>query len=338
MMTLFNTSKPNTGAGAKAIKKLMSGENSGAPVLAYKPPEGAKINVTDPEKVTRMIKKAAIWFGADEVGICRLDRRWVYSHTVEGQQGMSYSSKLANVESKPQEIPERFQYAVVMGYEMDYGLIRYFPTYDSNAATSMGYSKMAITNNYLSAFIRNLGFKAIDCSTNDVALSIPMAMQAGLGDLARNGLLITPKSGPRVRLSKVITDLPLVADAPIDFGVMEFCAACQICADRCPSQSIIHGERTVKPHNISNVGGVLKWPVDAEKCRMYWARGNKPCVACIAVCPYNKRDTLFHRLVRWFTDHIRWADPFYVKMDNLFGYGKARQPDNFWEEWQPRRH
>jgi len=202
----------------------------------------------------------------------------------------------------------------------------------------MGYSRMAVTNNYVSGFIRNLGFKTIDCTTNDVALSIPMAMQAGLGDLARNGLLITPQFGPRVRLSKVITDLSLVADAPVDFGVTEFCTKCGICADNCPSQSIIHGERTIEPHNISNLGGVLKWPINAEECRMYWGRANKPCTTCIACCPYNKPDTWLHRSIRWFTDHVRWADPLYIKMDILCGYGKPKKPDNFWEEWQPARH
>jgi len=164
-----------------------------------------------------------------------------------------------------------------------------------------------------------------------------MAMQAGLGDLARNGLLITPKYGPRVRISKVITDLPLVPDAPIDFGVTEFCEACEMCAERCPSQSLKYGPRTTEPNSVSNVGGVLKWPIDAETCRMYWGRQNKGCTVCMAYCPFNKPDTPFHKTVRWFADHVRWADPLYVWMDKLFGYGEPKPADNFWEEWDPRR-
>jgi hypothetical protein len=27
-----------------------------------------------------------------------------------------------------------------------------------------------------------------------------------------------------------------------------------------------------------------------------------------------------------------------AKMEDLFGFGKPKKPDNFWEEWQPKRH
>ena len=40
----------------------------------------------------------------------------------------------------------------------------------------------------------------------------PLAIMAGLGELSRIGILITPEFGPRVRLCKVFTDLPLQAD------------------------------------------------------------------------------------------------------------------------------
>jgi epoxyqueuosine reductase QueG len=108
--------------------------------------------------------------------------------------------------STPQEIPEEFQYAIVMAFEMDYDLLQYVGSAVYGAATGFGYSRMAITNSYLSEYITNIGFKVINCTTNDVALTIPMAMQAGLGDVGRNGLLVTQEFGPRVRLSKVITN------------------------------------------------------------------------------------------------------------------------------------
>ncbi|MBA7688093.1 Epoxyqueuosine reductase [subsurface metagenome] len=345
---LFNMSKPNpsrlTIAFSQAMREAtktaaLPGGTVGQDAATLKPPEWAKsAYAANPQTATRDVKKAALYFGADLVGVCRLDRRWVYSHTYhgEGPGGGTGDSPVVIGESKPQEIPEEFQYAVVMAFAEDYNMLKYYPSWIAHAATSMGYSMMTITTMYLSAFIRNLGFKAIDCTVNDVALSIPMAMQAGLGQLGRNGLLITPQFGPRVRISKVITDLPLVADSPIDFGVTEFCEACKKCAHLCPSQSIMNGERTTEPNNISNVSGELKWPLNAETCRMYWGRMNCPCTSCQAVCPYNKPDTLFHRIARWFTDHARWADSLYVKMDDLFGYGKPHKPDKFWAEWQPK--
>lgn len=333
MMSLFNPFKPNPNPVAKNLQEKMAS----SPMAGYKPPAGVKTDVSDPHKVTRMIKKAALWFGADLVGICKLDRRWLYSHTVERPEIMGNISGVVDVGSIPQEVPEDHKYVVVMAFEMDYELIKYVPSYLGNTATRMGYSRMAITNNYLTSFIHNLGFDAIDCSINDVALSVPMAMQAGLGDLARNGVMVTRKYGPRVRLNNVITNLPLIPDQPVEFGVTEFCKACEICAEKCPSQSIMYGDRTTKPHNISNVGGVLKWPINAETCRMYWAKGNSPCAICITVCPYNKPDTLFHRFVRWCTDHVRWADPLYVKADVWSGYGRPKDADHFWESWNPEK-
>ena len=287
--------------------------------------EGMKMDVTDPVKITRAIKKVATYFGADLVGICELDRRWVYSH--------SYNR--TTLESKPLEIPEEYKYAISMAYEMDYELIKYAPTHIANGGTGMGYSKMAFTTGLLAKFIRSLGYKAIPCG-NDTARGIPIAMQAGLGELGRNGLLITKEYGPRIRLSKIFTNLPLVTDQPIDFGVTEFCNKCQKCAITCPSQSIIYGERTTQPHNICNARNELKWPINAESCLKFWGTNRGSCIVCIMVCPFNKHMNWLHRLVRSGIEHVPWADSFLIKMDNILGYGKPAPAPDFWDKWKPR--
>ena len=291
-----------------------------------KPPEGLKVEFSNPAEATRDVKKVATYFGADLVGVCRLDRRWVYSEIFNMYTG----------ESKPLEIPEEYKYAIVMAHEMDYDLEKYAPTQIGNAATGMGYTKMAFTAGLLAQFIRGLGYKAIPCG-NDTALSIPMAMQAGLGELARNGLLISPEYGPRVRLSKVLTNLELVPDKPIEFGVTDFCLKCNKCADACPGRAIIYGDRITERHNISNVTGELKWPIDAEKCIRFWGVNGATCGVCVRVCPFNKHMNWFHSTSRWFVDHVRWGDSLYRRMDDLLGYGKQKKADNFWEEWQPRQ-
>jgi len=348
-VSMSDMSKPNPSRFTRALSEAMKevrkaavlpGQTPSMDAADLNPPDWAKeAYASDPESATRDIKKVSRYFGADLVGICRFDRRWLYSHTYDGEgpSGGPGDAPVVIGEHIPQEIPEEFKYVIVTCFAEDYNMMKYYPSWITHSATSMGYSMMAITNQFLSAFIRSLGFKAINCAINDVALSTPMAMQAGLGDLGRNGLLITPEFGPRVRITQIITDLPLVADQPIDFGVTEFCNVCKKCAQLCASQSIISGERTSEPLNMSNAGGVLKWPINAETCRMYWGRMNRPCTTCISCCPYNKTYDLFHRTVSWFTDHLRWADPFCVKMDDLFGYGKPKKADNFWEEWRPQQ-
>ncbi len=326
MMHLFENDRPNPIAIAREIAAIATPEKVARNIMVSLPPEGEKWDVSDRATLTRDIKNVAVYYGADMVGICKLDQRWIYSHSFD----------LGSGEHHVQEIPDEFQYAIVMGFGEDYQMLRYAPTYIADAETSLGYSRMAITNAYVSKFIKILGHKAMSCSTNTVGITIPMAIEAGLGQLGRNGLLITREFGPAVRISKAPTSLPLIPDNPVDFGVTELCRVCKICSDKCPSKAILPGRRTASARNESNAPGVLKWPIDAERCMGQWSRIRKPCTICISVCPFNKPDNWFHAMVKQCVDRFRWADPFYVRMDKLMGYGKQAEAKEFWDKWQPQ--
>jgi reductive dehalogenase len=298
---------------------LFGWERKAADVLRL--PPDARLSVTDPAKMSKYVKKVARTLGACAVGICELDQRWVYSH----------SFHLKTNEHKELELPPGCKYAIAIAVEMDYDMFKTSPTEVEGAATGKGYSDMAYVAGSLAHFIRNLGYLAIP-SGNDTALSIPIAVDAGLGELGRNGLLITPYQGPRVRLAKVFTDLPLAPDEPIELGVTQFCEQCRKCARYCPSQAISHGKRTPEPLNISNNGGVLKWPVDAEKCFRYWAAVNhSTCGTCIRVCAFNKPRSWFHDSVRWMVKHAPWLHSLLIKGDDLLGYGKQMNAREWWE-------
>jgi hypothetical protein len=148
-----------------------------------------KYVVTDPTEMTSQLKKAAKLAGASLVGVSELNMNWVFVNE-------RYSLE-------PIELPE-VKYAVVIGIEMDELGIATSPYSPSAAAVGMGYSRMAFIVGTLAEFIRNLGYTAVP-SGNDTAFSIPLAVDAGLGEMGRNGLLITPEYGPRVRLCKVFT-------------------------------------------------------------------------------------------------------------------------------------
>jgi len=60
------------------------------------------------------------------------------------------------------------------------------------------------------------------------------AIEAGLGHLGKNNLLIHPLYGAAIRLSSVLTDLPLVADSPVDNS----CGNCSACMITCPADAI----------------------------------------------------------------------------------------------------
>ena len=226
-----------------------------------------KYSVDDPRRMSAYVKRAAKLFGASLTGICRLNRDWLYAEA---------------------DVPDRFESAIVMAVEMDSGGIATSPAALAAAATGVGYSKMAFILACLGEFIRNLGYEAIQCG-NDTALSIPIAIDAGLGELGRNGLLITPQYGPRVRLCKIFTDLPLESDKPIDFGVIDFCKKCKLCAKHCRANAIsMDDELSVATVCKSNNPGTLKWYVNAELCYLFWCENSVDCSTCISVCPYNK--------------------------------------------------
>jgi reductive dehalogenase len=230
-----------------------------------------------------------------------------------------------------QVIPNTMKYAIVLAFEMDDTALTLKHSTESAGAVSHGYSRMAFTGASLAQFIRNLGYNAIPMG-NDTALSVPMAIDAGLGELSRAGYLITQKYGPRVRLSKVITDLPLEPDAPITFGVAEFCEVCGKCAKNCPAKAISTGERSYETPRTGNPG-VLKWAIDGAKCIKYWADSGTGCSQCIVACPFNKSQGWIHDLAR-FMINLRsgFLDKLFLTMDDALGYGKPKEPDLLWKK------
>ncbi len=283
-------------------------------------PPNDPIEIKDPGWITRVVKKAAHWFGADLVGICEVNPLWIYS--TWGEDGVEFIDFAKAGE--PLEISSDFRYAIVMAHEMDYEMTR--PTPAFSPSTDMGYSQMAITAGSLANFIRFLGYRAIPTG-NEMALSIPMAIDAGLGEMGRMGLLMTREYGPRVRISKVFTEMPLIVDEPIDIGVEPFCQRCMRCAESCPSDAVSKGEMQAKPYNECNSPGVIKWMVDARKCLGFWEKNGNSCSVCIRVCPWNKPRTLFHRIVGYFATNFGFLTPFLVQADRWMGYGKQELID-----------
>jgi hypothetical protein len=232
-----------------------------------------RYTVNDPAEMSREIKRVARGFGADLVGICAVDPRWIYSYDRSGD---------------PVSIAPQLRRAIVMAIAMDHDEVLSSPSYASAAATGVGYSRMAFAIASLAQFLRNLRYEAIPMG-NDTALSIPLAVDAGLGSLGRNGLLVTPEFGSRVRLCKVFTDLPLETDRPIDFGLTEQCRRCTLCAEACEAEAIQSArEPTFAVACPSNNDGILRWPVNADRCFEFWIRNTAACSNCIAACPYTR--------------------------------------------------
>jgi len=232
---------------------------------------------SDPGVNSESVKYAARKIGADLVGICKVRDQWIYSCDREGS---------------PIELPPGCENAIVMGVRMDPRDVMDATGSTAHMASMIGYMRMGVCAAAMGRFIRNTGYTPVP-ACNGIGLSIPLAIDAGLGELGRNGLLITPQFGPCVRICKVFTDMPLVPDRPIEFGVTNFCAQCLRCCDACEVQAISSvDEPSFDTTCVCNNPGVVRWAVHSEKCLQFWSDNGGNCSACIATCPFTMKGWL----------------------------------------------
>jgi epoxyqueuosine reductase QueG len=248
-----------------------------AAIRSDRPVAEERVEVDDPKSMAAEVKRIARFFGADLCGITDLDERWLYTSRVD----------VRDMSEAPNDLPEGITSVIVLGHEMRDDLVATYPSALAGAATGQAYSQEAATVIQLAAYIRNLGYEAVP-SMNDTGLVIPYALKAGLGEYARNQMVITPEFGPRVRFSKIFTSLPLTHDRPRRPGVAKFCEICTKCADACPVKALPYGPPSEKAPNRSAIRGVVKWTSDAEKCFSFWAKMASDCAICLRVCPFNR--------------------------------------------------
>ncbi|MBW2340027.1 MAG: reductive dehalogenase [Deltaproteobacteria bacterium] len=269
--------------------------------------KGKRVNLT-PEEATERIKGYVQNRGADLVGITELNPLWVYSHRGE----IFYE----NWEDWGREIKVEHKYAVVFAMEMSFDMVGTGP-HTPTAIESMGnYAKGAYIATQLASFIANLGHSAAASHFRHYeALMVPLAVDAGLGELGRLGYLVTKELGPRVRLGVVTTDLPLIPDKPVDIGVQDFCRICKKCAVCCPSNSIpVEKNQTV-------VNGLRRWKLNDETCFEYWGKIGTDCNVCMRVCPWSHARTFPHRIILELITRNKSARRIFSIMDDIF-YGK----------------
>jgi len=240
------------------------------------PVKTESVIIGSPEEASSKVKAAAKYFGADLVGITHLEQVYVYSH--RGRNTDLEDGRFG------EEIVNRHKYAIVVGYAMDYDRIKQSNSYETDAETGRAYAEAAKIAVLLAEFIRELGYPALahHFRQEDV-LHVPLAVAAGLGELGRNGYVISPEFGPRFRTGVVTTDLPLAVDSPINNHIQDFCNYCAMCAETCPAGAIPSGEKAV-------VRGVKKWALNADACMAYWSVNPEKhlcCALCMKDCPYN---------------------------------------------------
>lgn len=109
-----------------------------------------------------------------------------------------------------------------------------------------------------------------------------LAVEAGLGWIGRQSLLVTPRYGSRVLLGELLLDRAADRyDAPF---AGERCGACRACLDSCPTGAIAP-DRTIDARRCIACHTIERQPDEAVDLDG-WIFG---CDACQSCCPWNRR-------------------------------------------------
>jgi len=222
----------------------------------------AEAQQTDsPENWTARIRAFALANEADLVGVAAVDQNCVF-------EGFEVTQP----------------WVIVLGVAMDHVELSRAPEAEGAAEVAKQYNRGTRAARTLADWIRQQGWDAHGHGgpgAGPIQL-VPSALAAGFGELGKHGSIINRQFGSSLRLAGVLTDLPLVADAPDIFGADDFCTSCQICTNACPPDAIFRDKQTVR--------GERKWFVNFDKCMPYFA-ATWGCGICIATCPWSREGT-----------------------------------------------
>ena len=277
------------------------------------------VGFQDAEKNTKALKSLSYFLGSEMTGICEIpDYAW-YSHRKDGTEIKPYN-----------------KYAIVMlidqGYETMEGASG--DDYISGAQSMRAYMRGAEIAGIMGELFRSLGYYSRSQTNADSeVLHVPLTLLAGLGELSRIGeVILNPFIGPRLKTVVLTTDMPLVPDKPMDFGLQNFCSNCLKCARECPCDAISWGDKVV-------FNGYEMWKPDVERCTRYRLTNPKglACGRCMKMCPLNKVVTwegaIATRIASWCGVNVRWLKPLLVPiavwLDDALGHG-VRNPVKKW--------
>ena len=303
----------------QVIMNVMMKQGSEAAVDG--PPAPNKIDIS-PQRATEKVKGFARFLGADLVRVGPLNPAFVYSHIGKGNIGLDRKY------GAPINLTHKHAISIAIG--LDPLLMKMGPVLPMATGVMVVYNRLAMISTLLASYIRSLGYPArAHIVSNYQVACVPVAIDAGMGELGRHGIMLTRELGSSLKLTTVTTDLPLAYDSPVDIGVDEFCRDCRICAETCPSGAIPFGDKKV-------IRGVEKWGINNQACLKTFRETGTDCGICIAACPWTKPRTFFHRLAASTATKKKKAGWWMSRAEKLF-YGRFRpgaMPD-FFEESEP---
>lgn len=237
-----------------------------------------EVDLSDPAKAADYVKRKALEYGADAVGIGNIER-W----------------RGAPLQMDPLQIMPECKSIIGMVFRVERGSLRgveegtYFSNYSSMGYGGITYLYMPMTVINLSKSIEDQGYEAIPMGHQsdwrgidavgyarpeysrptrpgqaqpDIMIHLRIAAYlCGLGEIGFSKMFLSPQFGPRNRVGVVLTDLALEPD-PIYEGP-QLCNRCMACVKACPGQCF-PTDKTVK---VNLAGHDVEWSdIDCDKC------------------------------------------------------------------------
>lgn len=271
-----------------------------------------RVDIKDVARATQHIKDLALFYRADAVGVCELPPFAVYSHSADTGEPIELNHK----------------YAIAVLVDQDYRTMRGSTGMDmiSGAQSFISYSHSGFIAVQIAQYIRSIGYPARAHFPRVYQVAItPILLYAGMGEMCRTGNVLHPELGLRFKAAAVTTDLPLVPDKPIDFGLQSFCHKCKKCAKYCPSQSITYGGK-------SEYNGYETWVTDFASCTQFRIsnKAGSSCGRCIKVCPWNRADTWYHRWAIRACEKSGLAQSALITIDEMLRSNLRAEPEDRW--------
>lgn len=273
----------------------------------------------NPEILSCHIKRLGYFLKADIVGICRIPKYAVYSYDIHGN---------------PINIDDEFAITIVMRKEYETVKASTGTDWIGDAISFQAYQHLSLVTETMANYIRRLGYQAsaqhppTGTKGGFQVLMPPLLLWAGIGEVSRAGIILNPFLGMSFKSAAVLTNLPLVPDKPIDFGLQDFCQRCKICALACPSKAILMGDKV-------KYNGYETWKLDERKCASF-NRLNKQgtvCNMCVRVCPWTRPLTWPHNLVRWGVERFSVVRRVAVMADGIFCREKSDKKQEKGKWW-----
>ncbi len=307
--TRFAVKHPLAWAMTPLIRNMVAMQGTREPLA----PTGLGGDLSDAQRNSDHVKALGYFLGADLVGICEAEPWMYYSHD----------------ETDGRAIAPYHRYAVVMLIDQGFETMEGGSGDDwiSGAQSMRAYMRGALMAGLMASHLRRAGYSSrAQSNAHSEILHLPAVLMAGLGELSRIGeLILNPFIGPRSKSVLMTTDLPLVADRPIDFGLQATCSQCMKCARECPCNAIPFGPKVM-------FNGYEIWKPDVEKCGKYRLTNMKgsACGRCMKTCPYNREDLVESERLLWLSIDEPSSRRQLIDHDDRSGGGQRNAVKRWW--------